>query len=120
LTELKLILLKTIALEVLLNKALAGDEQIQVAFIYGSYAANRETATSDVDLFVVGSISSRMLSAALGPAQAEIQREINYHLVTLEEFQEQLTNGSGFLNNVLESPKVFVIGDEETIRALAA
>ena len=96
--ELKLILLKTIALEVLLNQALAGDEQIQVAFIYGSYAANRETATSDVDLFVVGSISGRTLSAALGPVQAEIQREINYHLVTLED-RISVSSQSGTLNN---------------------
>ncbi len=118
--ELERILLKTIALEVLLNKALVGDEDIQVAFIYGSYAASQETATSDVDLFVVGSISGRALSAALGPVQTEIQREINYYLVTVEEFQEQIANDNGFLNNVLESPKVFVIGDEETIRALAA
>jgi len=117
--ELKRILLKTVALPVLLSQALAQDEQIHIAFIYGSYAANRETAASDVDLFVVGSISGRALSAALGPIQAEIQREVNYHLVTLEEFQEQLTNGDGFLNNVLENPKVFVIGDEETIHTLA-
>lgn len=118
--ELKRILLKTVALELPLGEALAGDEQIQVVFIYGSYAANQETAASDVDLFVIGSISGRQLSTALGPTQAEIQREINYHLVTPEEFRERLERGDGFLRNVLEGPKVFVIGNEETLRALGA
>jgi len=118
--ELKRILLKTVALESLLSGALAGDGRIQAAFIYGSYAANQETAASDIDLFVIGSISSRQLSAALSPVQAEIQREINYHLVTTEEFQERLTGGDGFLHNVLSGHKIFVIGDENALRALVA
>jgi predicted nucleotidyltransferase len=118
--ELKRILLKTVALELLLSEALAQDGQIQVAFIYGSYAADWETVASDVDLFVIGSISGRQLSTVLSPAQTEIQREINYHLVTSEEFQERLTQGDGFLRNVLEGPKIFVIGNEETLQTLAA
>jgi len=116
--ELKRILLKTLALESLLSEALARDGQVEVAFIYGSYAANRETATSDVDLFVIGSISGRQLSTTLRPLQSEIQREINYHLVTPEDFRERLERGDGFLRNVIEGPKVFVVGNEETLRTL--
>jgi len=119
--ELKLILLKTVALEFLLSDTLTEDsQQIMVAFIYGSYAANREIASSDVDLFVIGSISGRQLSATLRPMQAEIQREVNYHLVTLKEFRERLRRSDGFLQNVLDGPKIFVVGNEETLRALAA
>ena len=118
--ELKRILLKTVALESLLGDALAGGEQIEIAFIYGSYAASRETTTSDIDLFVIGSTSSRQLSTALRPVQAEIQREVNYHLVTPGDLQEKILQGNGFLRNVLDGPKIFVIGNEETLRALTA
>jgi predicted nucleotidyltransferase len=118
--ELKRILLKTVALEFLLSESLSQDGDIEVAFIYGSYAANQETITSDVDLFVIGSVLSRELSAAVRPVQADIQREINYHLVTPQEFRERLEKGDGFLRNVLEGPKIFVVGNEETLRALAA
>ena len=118
--ELKRILLKTVALEFLLGESLSQDGDIEVAFIYGSYAANQETITSDVDLFVIGSILSRELSAAVRPVQADIQREINYHLVTPGEFRERMEKGDGFLSNVLEGPKIFVVGNEETLRALAA
>jgi len=118
--ELKRILLKTVALEFLLGESLSRDRQIEVAFIYGSYAANQESSTSDVDLFVIGSILSRELSTAVRPVQADIQREINYHLVTPGEFRERIEKGDGFLRNVLEGPKVFVVGNEETLRALAA
>ena len=118
--ELKRILLKTVALEFLLSESLSQDGDIEVAFIYGSYAANQETITSDVDLFVIGSVLSRELSAAVRPIQAEIQREINYYLVTPREFRERMEKGDGFLRNVLEGPKIFVVGNEETLRALAA
>jgi predicted nucleotidyltransferase len=118
--ELKRILLKTVALELLLSESLSRDGQIEVAFIYGSYAANQESSTSDIDLFVIGSILSRELSTAVRPVQADIQREINYHLVTPQEFRERLNKGDGFLRNVLEGPKIFVVGNEETLRALAA
>jgi DNA-binding transcriptional ArsR family regulator len=117
--ELKRILLKTVALELLLSEALARDGQIQVAFIYGSYAANQETVASDVDLFVIGSISGRQLSAALRPVQAEIQREFSHHLITPEEYRERLSRQDGFLRNVLEGPKIFVVGNEEKLRTLA-
>ena len=118
--ELKRILLKTVALEFLLSESLSQDGDIEVAFIYGSYAANQESSTSDVDLFVIGSVLSRELSAAVRPIQAEIQREINYYLVTPREFRERMEKGDGFLRNVLEGPKIFVVGNEETLRALAA
>ena len=52
--------------------------------------------------------------------QAEIQREVNYHPVTLKEFRERLSRSDGFLQNVLDGPKIFVVGNEETLRALAA
>ena len=120
LPELKRIFLKTVALESLLGDVFAESAQIEAAFIYGSYAASRETSTSDIDLLVIGSISSRQLSAALRPMQDEVQREINYHLVTLKEFQEKVCQGDGFLRNVLDGPRLFVIGDEETLHALAA
>ena len=118
--ELKRILLKTVALELLLSESLSRDGQIEVAFIYGSYAANQESSTSDLDLFVIGSILSRELSTAVRPVQADIQREINYHLVTQQEFRERLEKGDGFLRNVLEGPKIYVVGNEEALRALAA
>jgi predicted nucleotidyltransferase len=117
--ELKRILLKTVALDLLLSEALVRDGRIEVAFIYGSYAANQETVASDVDLFVIGSISGRQLSAALRPVQAEIQREFSHHLVTPEEYRERLSRQDGFLRNVLEGPKIFVVGNEEKLRTLA-
>lgn len=115
--ELRDIFLKTIGLSSLLDQALRGSEQVQSAFIFGSYAANRETTASDIDLLVVGEISARELSAALQPAQMTIQREVNYVLYSADEFRRQAQE-SGFLRNVLAGPKLFLIGDEDDLQKL--
>jgi len=65
LPELKAIILKTVGLGGRLREVLSEEEGVKAAFIYGSYAKNQEDLESDVDLFVVGSISPRALTPSL-------------------------------------------------------
>jgi len=116
--ELKGIFLKTVGLTALLGEALKGAESIALAFIYGSYAAGQEGTASDIDLLVVGTLSSRALHATLREAERLAHREINYTLFSPEEFRTTAQAGSGFLRNVLTGPKIFLIGDENALRAL--
>ena len=118
--ELKSIFLKTVGLTALLGDALKGAEDIALAFIYGSYAADQESTASDIDLLVVGTLSSRALHTTLQEAEKLVQREINYTLFSPEEFRTKAQTGNGFLRNVLTGPKLFLIGDENALRALAA
>jgi len=116
--ELKGIFLKTIGLTALLGEALKGAENIALAFIYGSYAADQEGTASDIDLLVVGTLSSRALHATLREAEKLTHREINYTLYSPEEFRTRAQAGNGFLRNVLTGLKIFLIGDENALRAL--
>jgi predicted nucleotidyltransferase len=118
--ELKGLVLKTAGLGSFLREHLTSEKSISLAFIYGSYAANQEITTSDIDLLVVGEISSRELHAALRQAQGVVHREINYILYHPAEFRQKLQEGDGFLQNVLSSPKLFLRGDDNALRALAA
>jgi predicted nucleotidyltransferase len=118
--ELKGLVLKTAGLGSFLREHLAIEKSISLAFIYGSYAANQETTTSDIDLLVVGEISSRELHAALRQAQGVVHREINYILYHPAEFRQKVQGGDGFLQNVLSGPKLFLRGDDNALRALAA
>ncbi len=118
--ELKSIFLKTVGLTALLGDALKGVENIALAFIYGSYAANQESTASDIDLLVVGILSSRALHTTLQEAEKLVHREINYTLFSPEEFRTKAQTGNGFLHNVLAAPKIFLIGDENALRALVA
>jgi predicted nucleotidyltransferase len=118
--ELKSIFLKTVGLTALLGDALKGAEDIALAFIYGSYAVDQENTASDIDLLVVGTLSSRALHTTLQEAEKLAHREINYTLVSQEEFRTRAQAGNGFLHNVLTGPKLFLIGDEDALRAFVA
>lgn len=114
--ELKAIFLKTVGLGDRLREALAEEGGIEVAFIYGSYAKNQETLSSDVDLFLVGSISPRVLTPILSRLEEELGREINATVFTPEELRPRLREKDHFVRAVLSGPKIFLIGDEDALR----
>lgn len=118
--ELKGIFLKTTGLAALVGVALRKAEGITLAFVYGSYAADRETAASDIDLLAVGNLSSRDLYTTLLEARSLAHREINYVLFSPEEFRAKVRAQDGFLQNVLASPRLFLVGDEGALRTLVA
>ncbi len=118
--ELKSMILKTVGLGSLLREKLQDEDGIKIAFIYGSYAADQETTTSDIDLFVIGELASKELHAAVKEAEKVAHREMNYTLFSLGEFRRRAQAGNGFVLNVLEGRKVFLKGDEIALQSLAA
>ena len=120
LPELRSIILKTAGLGSLLHEKLQNEDRIKIAFIYGSYAADQETTSSDIDLFVIGDLPSRELHAAVKEAEKVAHREINYTLFSLEEFCRKARARNGFMLNVLEGRKVFLKGGEVALQSLVA
>ena len=115
--EIRNLVLKTAGLVEVIQSAL-DREGIEVAFIFGSLARSKERAESDVDLMVIGTIGLRSLSSRLAGVSEQIGREINPHALSLEEFRRRKQEGNHFLSNVLESPKLFIIGNENDLEAM--
>jgi len=115
--ELKNILLKSVGIAQVLKGNLK-NHNIQVAFIYGSYARNRENLLSDIDLIVIGKISSRELSRLLSKPRKELMREINYVVFSPKEFKERVKQKDHFLNSVLKEEKIFIVGDINELKAI--
>ena len=88
----------------------------RAAFVYGSFASGKEKAGSDVDLLVVGDVSLGELVEALGPVQSRLGREVNPAVFPPSEFREKMTP---FLENVLQGPKIFLIGSPDELERLA-
>jgi len=115
--ELKALFLKTAGLGEYLKEYFSkGKNGIRVAFIYGSYAKDRENASSDIDVFVIGGISARELSGITSKIGREFGREINYVLYTEKEFQKKQKDH--FIRNVLKEPKIFITGGLSDLRAV--
>jgi predicted nucleotidyltransferase len=102
----------------LLRHALA-KSKVRVAFVYGSIADGSENANSDVDLMIIGSASLRELSDHLAGVDARLGREIHPHVMTEHEFAARKRHKQHFLASVLESPKLFVIGNEDVLAEVA-
>ena len=119
-SELKTMLVKTVGLGDLLRKHLRNSKgSITVAFLFGSYPRGKEDATSDIDLMVIGEITGRAVSRVIAPAREILRREINAVTIPLAELRRRFEQDSTFIRDVLEQPKIFLIGDEDELSKLA-
>ena len=118
LPELQAIVLKTVGLGDRLREAFSEMEQVETAFVYGSYASNEQDPESDVDIFVIGSILSRRLTPILSQLEKELGREINTVVFTSKELRQRLSDNDHFVHSVLSGPKVLLVGNEEALRSL--
>ena len=117
--ELKRIILKTSGLGQTLREALDHLGAVEWAFIYGSVAAGEEDFLSDVDLMLVGEVELLALSEVVAHLEEQLGREINYLVLTRTELAQRLADGDPFIRNVLTSPKVMLIGEEDALRQVA-
>ena len=109
--ELAEIFRKTSGLVDLLRDALAPlAARIDLAFVFGSMANGTESATSDVDVFVLGEVGFGGLVAALSPLRDRLGREVNPVVMRPAEFAAHRTSGDRFVTRVMQEAKRFVIG----------
>ena len=113
------LVLKTVGLADFFRNALKVNPNIQFAFVFGSLARNEENDKSDVDLMIIGEITMRQLTALLSGVSDHIGREINPHILMVREFLKRKSTKDHFLTQVLDSPKIFVIGNENDLAELA-
>lgn len=90
-------------------------EQIERAFVFGSVASGKETASSDIDLMVIGGVSFGDLVAALYPVQETLGREINPKIYSPDEWQQMRVAGDNFIADVMVKPRMDVIGDSNGV-----
>ena len=114
--EFKSIILKTTALGDALKAEIEKSRKIKAAFIYGSYAENRENTKSDIDLFVIGSITGKDLQSLLAKPKQQVYREINAALYSEREFKEKIKKRNHFIVSVLKKPKIFLKGRIEAFK----
>jgi uncharacterized protein len=91
---------------------------IRLAFVFGSLASGTESAQSDVDLMVVGTVSLRQLGKLLSGVDSELGREVNPHIMTSAEFAQRRNTGDHFIRTVLAGSRLWVIGDEDELAAV--
>ncbi len=117
--EIHRLVIKTVGLRDVLAEALSGETGIALAFVFGSVARGEETATSDIDLMVIGDIGLRRISAILVDTTDRIGREINPHVMPVVEFQDRLSRREHLVSQVVAAPKLFMVGNDDEFAAMA-
>lgn len=84
--------------------------KIDRAFVFGSVASGKETATSDIDLLIIGEAGFAEVVSALYPVQTTLGREVNPKIYRQEEWTRMKTAKDAFVTEVLAKPRMDVIG----------
>jgi predicted nucleotidyltransferase len=117
--EIRGMVIKSVGLVDVLRGALDKSPEIVIAFVFGSVAAKQEKASSDIDVMVIGSMGLRKVTGILSESAAMVNREINTHVIEVAEFARRRSEKEHFVMQVLNSPKLFIIGSENELENLA-
>ncbi|MFA5029923.1 MAG: nucleotidyltransferase domain-containing protein [Patescibacteria group bacterium] len=99
LKNLRSLFLSTAGLERRLREIMKVDKKIKQAYLFGSYAQDKMSLSSDIDLLVVGHHSPLKLQKEIGRIQKEVGREINVINLSETEFKEKREKDA-FLKNI--------------------
>ena len=118
--DLKQAFLKTVALGDVIREALKPLEQkIHFAFVYGSIATGQDRPDSDIDLFLIGNVSLKELSGPVAGLSEALKREVNPVNYTQESFTERLRDQNRFALEMMETHKIWLIGNKDEFERLA-
>jgi hypothetical protein len=98
-----------------LQQVLRETTGVHVAFIFGSFARHEERAASDIDVLVLGAISELRTNALLRPLARKYSRPFNASVFTIEQFGALLKQGDPFATEIMQHPKVSLIGDLDAV-----
>lgn len=103
---------KTVGLggDIVKNRSKLG--KVKFALLSGSFVRNTEPGPAEVDLLIVGNIIMPQIAAIVKDEEARRGREINYTVMTEEEFNFRKRRRDPFLAGILEKPAIMLIGDE--------
>lgn len=114
-SELKSIISKTIGMQGSLKEILAATAGIKAAFIFGSFAQEKEDSLSDIDLMIIGEIDENPLAEKISKLERLLDREINYHIYSQSEFAKRIKGKDFFITKILSKPMIFLVGSNEDV-----
>ena len=109
-SELKKIVFKTEGVEGSLKDLVTRYKGISCAFIYGSYAKNKEKKTSDIDLVLVGKLPQAEFTQQIRNLESKLNREINFTVYKKEEFNKESQKEGGFLHLITNGKIILLKG----------
>lgn len=99
-----------IGAEVAKNKVKLG--KIKYAMLSGRFVRKVKKSAEEVDFLVVGTVVLPELAVLVRNEEARLGVEINYTVMSEEEFDFRKSRRDPFVQEILSAPRVMLIGDE--------
>ncbi|MBU4367865.1 nucleotidyltransferase domain-containing protein [Patescibacteria group bacterium] len=109
LKEYKNIVLKDIGFEKILKQKLEPIKGIKSVYIFGSYARNKMTSESDIDILVVGNFKTIELQKVLLDIQRSSGKEINSIELSEKDFEKRVKEKDPLLKDIFTGKNVKII-----------
>jgi predicted nucleotidyltransferase len=115
---LRLLLERTVGIEIELRRALEEIPGVDAAFIHGSHARKTKVRpTSDVDLLVLGNIDPHVLRKRLRRVETSAGREVDVLAYTQKEFTALAKSGNSLVRGIIRGPVTPLVGSIDVLRA---
>jgi predicted nucleotidyltransferase len=116
--ELHGIVLKTMGLTEPLQQSLTPfAHKITTAFVYGSVAKSAATASSDIDLMVIGDdLTYSDLYEGLQKAESTLSRRVNPTVLSPEGWRRKASHKDSLIARLITQPKIFIFGSETDLQ----
>lgn len=102
---------KNLGGDILKNKNKIG--KIKYAFLSGKFIRNKISAPNEVEMLIVGNIVLPQVAQFVRAEETKRGREVNYTVMSEDEFTFRKARRDPFLLSILEKPRIMIIGDEE-------
>ncbi len=99
--------------QILKNRVKLG--KIKYAFLSGKFVRKLVKVETDVDLLIVGTVVLPEIALLVRNEEARLGTEVNYTVMTEEEFSFRKSRNDPFIKQVLYNSRVMLIGDEEAM-----
>lgn len=91
--------------------------RIKFAMLSGKFSRGIRENPEDVDLLVVGTVVVQELSVIVRGEEAKRKHEVNYTVMSEEEFNFRKRRRDSFITSIIYGSRVMLIGDEEQLLA---
>ena len=115
-SEVRGIVTKTIGAVPLIAQSIKTIEGVEEAYLYGPFARNQQVA-SDIDVLVIGTPRGEALAEAMRKLERQLRREVNYKVLSRNEFESRRTQKDAFLESAWHNRRVSLIAPYEKAQA---
>jgi predicted nucleotidyltransferase/predicted transcriptional regulator with HTH domain len=115
--ELRSLVIKTVAVAEPIRTSLQPySDKIKTAFVYGSVARGTDTASSDIDLMVIGDdLNYSELYSASQNAENALRRKVSPTFLSPADWHRKISEKGSFVSKISTLPKIFVFGSEKDL-----